>query len=101
MSLCKAIGAKTPPELKIGHSYSVTDERWRKVWAYYLALRKWLPSTGTFTGYEALLKVCDPEGSVQKQVSGMLGATTKLKRLYVERFCLNLEYWLGGFFPEN
>lgn len=101
MSLCKAIGAKASPQLKIGHNHSITDERWRKVWAYYLALKKWLPSSGRFTGYETLLKVCDPEGAIQNHVLGMLGESTELKRLYVERFCLNLEYWLGGFFPDG
>ncbi len=101
MSLCKAIGSKTSPDLRIGHNYSITDERWRKVWAYYLTLRRWLPSKGRFTGYETLLKVCDPEGKVQKHVLGMLGESTELKQLYVERFCLNLEYWLGGFFPDG
>ncbi len=101
MSLCEAIGNKTSPKLKIGHAYSITDERWKKVWAYYLTLKRWLPSAGKFTGYEVLLGICDPEGTVQKHVLGMLGETTKLKQLYVERFCLNLEYWLGGFFPKG
>lgn len=31
----------------------------------------------------------------------MLGVSTELKRLYVERFCLNLECWLGGFYPDG
>ena len=101
MSLCKAIGAKASPQMRIGHGYSVTDERWRKVWAYYLSLRKWLPSLGRFAGYDTLLKVCDPEGVIQNHVSEMLRESTELKRLYVERFCLNLEYWLGGFFPDG
>jgi len=101
MSLCEAIGAKASPQLRIGHNYSVTDERWRRVWAYYLTLRKWLPSSGRFNGYEALLQLCDPEGVVQNHVLHMLGDSTELKQLYVERFCLNLEYWLGGFFPEG
>jgi len=101
MSLCKAIGTKTSPRLKIGHNYSITDERWKRVWAYYLTLKRWLPSRGGFTGYEALLEVCDRDGAVQKHVLRMLGNSTELKQLYVERFCLNLEYWLGGFYPEK
>lgn len=101
MSLCKAIGIKTSPTLKIGHSYSITDDRWRTVWAYYLALKKWLPHTERLTGYEALLKVCDPQGTIQEHVFNMLGEHDELKELYVERFCLNLENWLGGFFPER
>ena len=101
MSLCEAIGARASPQLRIGHNYSITDERWRKVWAYYLGLKKWLPNSGRFTGYDTLLKVCDPEGVIQNHVSEMLGESTELKRVYVERFCLNLEYWLGGFFPDG
>jgi len=101
MSLCKAIGTKTTPRLRIGHGYSITEERWKRVWAYYLTLKKWLPSKGRFTGYEALLKACDPDGMVQKHVLNMLGNSTELKQLYVERFCLNLEHWLGGYYPEE
>jgi hypothetical protein len=102
MSLCKAIGSKTSPQLKIGHNNSITDERWRKVWAYYLTLRKWQPNfSRRFTGYEVLLKLVDPEGTIQQYVRKMLGESTTIKQLYVERFCLNLEYWLGGFFPKN
>jgi len=101
MSLCKAIGTKTPPRLRIGHSYSITEERWKRVWAYYLTLRKWLPSKGRFTGYETLLKICDPDGVIQEHVLNMLGNSTELKQLYVERFCLNLEHWLGGYYPEK
>jgi len=101
MILCKAIGAKDSAQLKIGHSFSITDERWRKVWAYYLALKKWLPTSERFTGYDALLKVCDSEGVIQNHIFEMLGESTELKQLYVERFCLNMQYWLGGFFPDG
>jgi len=45
--------------------------------------------------------VCDPDGMVQKHVLNMLSNSTELKQLYVERFCLNLEYWLGAFYPEK
>jgi hypothetical protein len=101
LSICEAIGSRQPPSLRIGHGHSITDERWRKVWAYYLTLRKWLPSSGRYTGYDALLGLCDPEGEIRDHVLGMLGEGSELKRLYVERFCLNLGYWLGGFFPEG
>lgn len=101
LSLCEAIGSRRPPRLRIGHSRSITEERWRRVWAYYLTLRRWLPTTGRFTGYDALLGLCDPEGEVQDHVLGMLGESSELKRLYVERFCKNLEFWVGGFFPEG
>ncbi len=101
LSLCKAIGGKAAPELRIGHGASITEDRWRKVWAYYLTLQTWLPSGTRVTGYHAPLKICDPDGEVQNHVLGMLGESTELKRLYVERFCMNLENWLGGFYPEG
>ena len=101
LSLCEAIGSRRPPLLRIGHSRSITEERWRRVWAYYLTLRKWLPGTGRFTGYDALLGLCDPRGETQDHVLGMLGESSDLKRLYVERLCKNLEFWIGGFFPEG
>jgi hypothetical protein len=100
LALCDAIRAKEPAELPIGHLASVTDERWKKVWAYYLALRDWLPS-GTGGGYRLLLQACDPDGAVDGHVRGMLGDRGGLKELYVERLCLNLAFWLGGFFPEG
>jgi hypothetical protein len=105
LSLCEAIGSKRPPRLRIGHGHSITEERWRKVWAYYLTLQKWLSrtraDTGKFTGYDALLGLCDPENEIQEHVLGMLGESSELKCLYVERFCKNLEFWIGGFFPEG
>jgi hypothetical protein len=100
LALCGAIGAGGPAKLPIGHLASVTDERWKKVWAYYLTLRNWLPSGGG-SGYGALLRTCDPDGAVQKHILGMLGERDELKELYVERLCLCLEFWLGGFFPAG
>jgi len=101
MRLCRAIGSKTAPPLTIGHHASLTEARWRIVWAYYLALRRWLLRDGWVAGYEALLPLCDPDGAIQQRVRGLLGDRTPLKQLYVERFCLNLEYWLGGNFPPD
>ncbi len=101
MDLCRAIGARTLPDSNIGHSSSITDDRFRTVWAYWLALRKWLPHSERSSGYDTLLKVCDPEGSIETHVFTMLGERTELKELYVERFCLNLECWLGGIYPEG
>lgn len=99
LSLCSAIGTSHAPKIRIGHAGSVTDERWRKVWAYYLALKAWLPSSGRITGYQALLDICDPESETRNHVLSMLGEINDLKQLYVERFCLNFEYWIGGFYP--
>jgi hypothetical protein len=101
LSLCRAIGKNQAPRLRIGHADSITDDRWRKVWAYYLALKAWLPSSGRLTGYNALLDFCDPESEIRNHVLSMLGESSELKRLYVERFCLNLEYWIGGFYPQG
>jgi hypothetical protein len=97
LALCEAIGTQEPAELAIGHLASVTDERWSRVWAYYLALRNWLPSEGE-GGYHVLLRACDPDGAIEGHVRSLLGERDGLKELYVERLCLNLAFWLGGYF---
>jgi hypothetical protein len=96
LALCEAIGKKEPPKMGIGHMASITDERWELVWAYYLSLRKWLSPEG-LEGYDSLLKVCDPGEGIQNHIWDMLGNHDPLKKLYVERFCLCLERWLGGY----
>ncbi len=97
LALCEAIGTQEPAELPIGHLASVTEERWKKVWAYYLTLRDWLPSEGK-SGYGVLLRTCDPDGVIEGHVRSLLGERDGLKELYVERLCLNLAFWLGGYF---
>ena len=100
LEFCSAVGEKRPTGIPIGHMASVSPERWRKVWAYYLAIRAWLPSEGR-AAYAPLLEMCDPDKVVQSHVSGLLGDRTELKELCVERFCRCLEFWLGGFFPRE
>jgi hypothetical protein len=100
LALCRAIGAKEPAEFPIGHLASVTEDRWKEVWAYYLALRNWLPSEGK-GGYRVLLGTCDPGGAIEGRVRSLLGDRDDLKELYVERFCLNLAFWLGGYFSAG
>ncbi len=100
VALCAAIGAKKPTTLKIGHMASMTEERWKKVWAYYLTCRNWI-SYGVRSGYEALLKMCDPDMVVQNHVLEMLGEKSELKQLYVERLCLCLEFMAGGQFSND
>ena len=95
IALCAAIGDKKPARLNIGHLASISDERWRRVWAYYLTLRAWLPCEG-FNGYKALLDICAPDNEIQSHVLSLLGERNALNELYVERFCLCLEFWLGG-----
>ncbi len=95
LDLCAAIGSGTPVDHDIGHLGSVTEQRAKQVWAYYLAARDWLPCAGRGE-YIHLLKDCDPDGQMQERVSQLLGERTELKELYVERFCLCLEMWLGG-----
>lgn len=97
LALCRAMGTQEPAELPIGHLASVSDERWSRVWAYYLALRNWLPSEGK-GGYHVPLRACDPDGAVEGHVRSLLGERDGLKELYVERLCLNLAFWLGGYF---
>ena len=98
LCLCTEIGANEPAQLRIGHLASVPEERWRCVWAYYLALHEWLPGEGG-RGYPALLSLCDPDGEVRPRVKAMLGSRDELKELYVERLCLCLERWLRGHPP--
>jgi hypothetical protein len=100
MAICRGIGSKGSIELPIGHLASVSDERWKKMWAYYLTLRDRLSSKGR-SGYGTLLRSCDPNEETKRHVLRMLGERNELKELYVERFCLCLEYWLGGFFPSD
>ncbi len=96
LALCRGIGSRGPVELPIGHLPSVSDGRARKVWAYCLSLRDWLPSEAP-SAYAALLGLCDPEGETRRTVRRMLGERNRLKELYVERFCLCLEFWLAGY----
>jgi hypothetical protein len=95
IALCKAIGTNKPSRMGIGHRASVTTKRWMKIWAYYLACRKWFVGD-TRNGYTSLLTQCDPKGKVENRIFGMLGQKTGLKTLYVHRFLLLMEYWLDG-----
>lgn len=100
LALCKAIGEGEPVKTGIGHIASMTEERWKRIWAYYFSLRNWLPNE-IGNGYELPLKNCDPDGSIQIRISDMLGERSELKALYVERLCLCLGFWLGGYYPKE
>jgi len=100
LALCTAIGRKESAPMPIGHLASVSEERWRTIWAYYLVLRNWLPRQAP-CGYPALLRLCDPDGAIQDHLLGLLGDRDGLKELYVERLCRCLEFWLNGFFPPD
>ena len=95
LALCRAIGERRPAEMRIGHDASVTEERWRQIWAYYFALRNWLPSWRV-NGYQYLLREHDGDGELREHVAGLLGDRNAVKELYVMRLCLCLDYWLGG-----
>lgn len=95
LALCNAIGAKERAKLRIGHWTSISKERWKKIWAYYLTLRNWLPCEGR-SGHEVLLRMCDPDETIQTHVLNLLGDGNELKELYVERLCLCLEFMLGS-----
>lgn len=96
LNICEAIGSKKSPTIPIGNYKSITNERWRKFWAYYLSLRNWLPFEGK-NGYKVLQNYCDTDGSVKKKIFDLLGERNRLKELYVERVCLLFEFWLGGY----
>ncbi len=99
-ALCRAIGTGQPLQRQVGHVGSVTDDRWRKIWAYYLACRDWLPRPIP-AGYAAALALVDSQGQVRRGIADLLGEPTELKRLYVELFCLCLEYWIGGWYESS
>ncbi|MFX0080939.1 MAG: hypothetical protein ACFE94_04225 [Candidatus Hodarchaeota archaeon] len=100
LSICKAIGEKKSPALPIGHLNSITSERWKNLWAYYLTLRNWLPFDRV-NGYELLQDFCDPAKLVRRKIFELLGERSRLKELYVERICLLFEFWLGGYWTER
>ena len=105
-TVCEVIGSGVPDSRGTGHMATMTEERWRQVWAYYLSLRNWLQCSGAEgasvrTGYRVQLTSCDPDGETQRHVFGMLGGSSRLKTQYIERFCLLLEFWIGGFFPKD
>ncbi len=100
LELCHAIGQGRPATFGIGHTDSITDERWRQVLAYHAALRSW-QTAGKPSAYDTLLKNIDASGSVRDRVFGMLGERSELKQLYVERFCLCLERWLREYLPPQ
>jgi hypothetical protein len=100
LELYKAIGLKKPSVRGIGHMSYFTDDRWKQIWAYYLTLRNWLPCPSK-TGYKTILQFCDPDKIIQSHILTLLGERTHLKELYITRFCLCLEFWLGGSYPQN
>ncbi len=99
--VCEAIGDGRPVEGRgTGHMTTMTPERYRKVWAYALALRKWQHDSWR-SGFAAALAACDPNGHVERHVAAMLGESDALKALYVERACLALDAMLGERYPEG
>lgn len=101
LAICRSIGTGQTSGLIYGHQGSISDDRWRKVWAYYLSLRSWLPRV-VRDGYQRLLAICDPADEIRRHVYEMLGEHTKLKELYVERFCLCLDWCaIGGLFDRE
>ena len=100
LSLCRAIGNKRPAEIGIGHLDSMTEGRWRKIWTYYYTLRNWLPCQNR-NGYRTLLREYDPDKAIQNHIDGLLGDRNGLKELYVTRFCFCLDFWLGGYYPQD
>lgn len=100
LALCVAIGAKKPAHMKIGHMASMTGERWKKVWAYYLICQNWI-SDEKRSSYDIMLAFCDPDKTIQEHILSLLGEETELKQLYVQRFCLYCDFMITGRFAEN
>jgi hypothetical protein len=100
LALARAIGREEPAEIAIGHLTSVSEARWGRVWACYAALRSWQGGE-TANAYRALLGRFDGEAEVQTHIADLLGVRDELKGLYVERFCLCLQFWLGGLIEQE
>ena len=100
LALCEAIGAGRPTAMPIGHTASITEERWCQVWQYYGALRHWLAADRA-ASYAPLVKRFDPSERIHRHVATMLGGPDELKQLYVERLCLCLERWLQDWLPAD
>ncbi|NHK33098.1 MAG: hypothetical protein FK730_17245 [Asgard group archaeon] len=100
-SIIEAIGKGSNSNLRIGHNYSITPDRWKKAWAYYLSLKKWLPTQGRYSGFPVLLDFCDPDKLIRAHIVDMLGKQTKLKELYVELFSYFLEFHLMGRYSDD
>jgi hypothetical protein len=95
-SLIEAIGKGKRASIRIGHNYSITEDRWKKVWAYYFTLKQWLHPQERYTGIPTLLDYCDPDNTIKAHITNLLGKKTKLKELYVELFSYFLEFQLMG-----
>ncbi|NHJ50009.1 MAG: hypothetical protein FK733_19610 [Asgard group archaeon] len=100
-SIIEAIGKEERATIRIGHNHSITNNRWKKAWAYYLSLKNWLPTISRYTGFPVLLEFCDPDNVNQKHVENLLGKQTELKILYVELFAIFLEANLMGRYSEE
>jgi len=70
----------------------MSQDRWKRIWAYYAVLRKWLAADDRTSGYGSLLSLCDPDRQSEAHIVAWLGDRTLLKALYVERVCLFLEF---------
>lgn len=101
LSLIEAIGKGGNSDIRIGHNYSITKDRWKKAWAYYFSLKKWLPTQGRYTGFPVLLDFCDPNKVIRSHIVDLLGKQTRLKELYVELFSCFLEFHLMGRHPDD
>ena len=99
--MIEAIGRGENANIRIGHNYSITKDRWNKAWAYYFTLKKWLPIQGRYTGIPILLDFCDPNKAIRSHILDLLGKKTTLKELYVEMFSYSLEFHLLGRHPND
>ena len=101
LKLCRAIGSKDVTGVDVGHFASITDERWKEIWAYYVTLKNWLSHEISSNGYEALLKILDPDKKIRNHIYDMLGDRNELKELCVARLCLCLDWYLSGIYAPG
>lgn len=87
LAICKAIGMNTPVAIGIGHMNSITNERWKKIWAYFATLKNWLVKDDKKIGYRNLLEMYDLENKIQKHILSFFARKkNKIKRIAYRTF---------------
>jgi len=99
LDLTAAIGVHRPASGGIGHRRSITPERWRTVWAHYLALQRYLWGDRTMgDAFTPILEAIDPDRSVQEKIDEYLGERDEVKELLVQRLLYAMD-WMVSHFP--
>ncbi len=91
----------------IGHGTSLTDDRKKKVWLYWLSLKDWISRfnilqwVGSRVCFEPIIKMLDPEMVTYKKIHDWLGEGNKNKEELVEILCIKILEKLSGDYMEE